>query len=591
MPNLPAHQFGPEKDIHQLIQVSLGQDSADIIVTNGRLLNVFTGELIDGLSVCTKGPWIAYVGDNTDPKVGRYTQIIDADGRTLIPGLIDGHTHLAWMGNIEAFVKPLMIGGTTTLITECMEVYPVAGLAGVLDFLDALANQPIKIFATAPFMASISRATRGIPKEVLRQLLARSDIVGIGESYWQAVLQEPDDAADILGETLRWGKTIEGHTAGARGDKLSAYLDTGVSSCHEPIKADEVLERLRLGLHVMIREGSIRRDLETISAIRKTGIDTRRLLLVTDGLSPQDLIEKGGMEYVVQKAIDCGFKPVSAIQMATLNVAEHFRLDSILGSIAPGRCADMLIVPDLHNIKADIVISNGIVAAECGKATIDPRPHKFRPASYKTIQLDRDIQPEELRIDTAGATQAKGRVIEMITDLVTKETILALPIRDGQIIGDTGIDLALVAAIDRTQMPGKTGLGLIKGFGLKNGAVACSAAWDTSVIIVVGTSTQSMAQSVNRIRAIQGGAVVCADGKILAELALPVFGLMSEEPLDRITHELENIKRAVNQLGCPFPDPLLSLVTLTGAAIPYLRICEEGLVNLKDGKLVKLFVD
>jgi adenine deaminase len=495
------------------------------------------------------------------------------------------------MGNVAAFIKPLMIGGTTTLVTECMEVYPVAGLAGVLDFLDALANQPIKLLATAPFMASISQAARGIPLEALRQLLARNDIVGIGESYWQAVLQKPDDAADLLAETLRWGKTIEGHTAGARGDKLSAYLATGVSSCHEPIKAEEVLERLRLGLHVMIREGSIRRDLEAISAIRNTGIDTRRLLLVTDGLSPQDLIDKGGMEYVVQKAIDSGFEPVSAIQMATLNVAEHFRLDSIIGSIAPGRCADMLIVPDLHNIEADIVISNGIVAAESGRATTLPRPHQYQAASYKTIQLDRDIQPEEFRIENPGTTQVKGRVIEMVTDLVTKETILPLPIRDGQIAADTDLDLALIAAIDRTQEPGKTSLGLIQGFGLKNGAVACSAAWDTSVIIVVGTSTQSMAQSVNRIRSMQGGAVVCAEGKILAELALPIFGLMSEEPLDKIAHKLDRIKRAVNQLGCPFPDPLLSLVTLTGAAIPYLRICEEGLVNLKDGKLVNMFVD
>lgn len=591
MHQMPVDQFGPEKDTRQLMRVALGQDAADIAVINSRLLNVFTGELLDGVSICTKGPWIAYVGDNTDRKIDRHTQVIDAAGYTLIPGLIDGHTHLAWMGSVDAFIKPLMAGGTTTVVTETMEVFPVAGLAGVVDFLDALAAQPIKIFATAPFMASTSRATRGIPVEALRQLLTRNDIVGLGESYWQSVLQEPDTTVDTLEETRRWGKTLEGHTAGAKGDKLAAYLATGVSSCHEPIKVEEVLERLRLGIHVMIREGSIRRDLETLSSINNTGIDTRRLILVTDGLSPSDLIEKGGMEYVVRKAITCGFDPVTAIQMATLNAAEHFRLDGIVGGIAPGRCADILVVPNLHTIVAETVISNGMVVAEKGHAAIEPRQHQFLAASLNTIKLPKDIHPEEFRIDTGGATQVRGRVIEMVTDLVTKESVLTLPIHDGRVIGDANLDLAIIAAIDRTHMPGKTGLGMIKGFGLKKGAVACSAAWDTSNIIVVGIECRDMAIAVNRIRRLQGGVVVCADGAILTELALPVFGLMSEDSLESIANKLDAVKNAVQRLGCPFHDPLLSLVTLTGAAIPYHRICEEGLVNLKTGDLVELFVN
>lgn len=591
MQQKPIGQYGPEKDIRLLMRVARGQEAADMVIVNGRLVNVFTGELLDGLSICTKGPWIASVGADTDSKIAPPTQVINAAGRTIIPGLIDGHTHLAWMGSAEAFIKPLMAGGTTTIVTESMEVFPVAGLAGVIDFLDALGDQPIKIFATAPFMSSISRTTRGIPVEALRQLLVRKDIVGLGESYWQAVVQEPEAAASTLEETRRWGKTLEGHTAGAKGDKLAAYLATGISSCHEPITAEEVLDRLRLGIYVMIREGSIRRDLKAISSIKNTGIDTRRLILVTDGLSPRDLIDKGGMEYVVQKAIDSGFDPVNAIQMATLNVAEHFRLDTISGGIAPGRCADLLIIPDLRTIRAETVISNGKVVAEQGRVIIEPRRHQFQPESLSTIRLSSEVQPAEFQIKTQSTTRVSARVIEMVTDLVTRERVLTLPVYDGQVMADANRDLAVIAAIERTHTPGKIGIGLIKGFGLKTGALACSAAWDTSDIIVVGAACGDMARAVNRIRKLQGGAVVCVAGEIRAELALPVFGLMSEESIESIAAKLDSINNAVKNLGCPFPDPLLSLNTLTGAAIPYLRICEEGLVNLKDGDAVDFFVN
>ena len=582
---------GSKKDIRQLMRVALAQEFADLAVVNSRLLNVYTGELLEGLAVCTKGSWIAYVGKDTEKKIGPQTEIIDAAGKMLVPGLIDGHTHLAWLGSVAAFLEPIMAGGTTALVTESLEVYAVAGLAGVNDFLAALSDQPIKIFSTAPFMASISRRAHGIDSADLNELLSREDIVGLGESYWQTVLQKPDLAVPTLEAALHTGKTLEGHTAGARGDKLAAYLAAGISSCHEPITAGEVLERLRLGIHVMIREGSIRRDLEAIAAIKDSGVDTRRLILVTDGLSPQDLTEKGGMEFVVRKAIDRGFDPIVAVQMATLNVAEHFRLDTVIGGIAPGRSADMLVIPDLRTFRADIVISNGKVIARQGRLLAEPRRHRYLPASLTSVLLPNDVQPTDFEIAAEGTTRVRVRVIEMVTDLVTKETVLDLSVIDGRINADPGRDLAKVAAIDRTHVPGKIFVGLMKGFGLKNGALACSAAWDTSDIIVAGVGDGDMAAAVNRIRELQGGVVVVADGTIEAELPLPVFGLMSEETLQRVAAKLAEVKSSVSRLGCPFPDPLLTLVTLTGAAIPYLRICEEGLVNLKNGATVGLFAN
>jgi len=577
------------KESKELIDVALGREYADLAIINANLLNVYTGELLDQCSIHIKGKWIAYVGKDTKERIGKKTKVINTEGKTVVPGFIDGHTHLAWMYSVSEFLKYVMKGGTTTIVTETLEPFPVSGYEGVIDFLDSLKDQPIKILATAPAMVSISQTTRGISIETLKKLLARNDIIGLGESYWQAAIQEPDQMLPIYEETLLSGKSLEGHSAGSRDKKLIAYISTGISSCHEPITAEEVLERIRLGLYVMIREGSIRRDLEEISKIKNSGVNLRRLILVTDGVEPVDLIEKGYMEFIVQKAIDCGFDPVSAVQMATLNVAEHFSLDHLIGGIAPGRYADLLIIPDPETIEAQYVISNGQIIAQEGNLLQSPREHIFSENSLKSVHLPRELEPIDFIIHVKkSSSKVEVRVIDQITDLVTRELKMTLPVIDEKIRADINQDILKVAAVDRTRNPGKMFVGLIKGFCMKSGAIACSAAWDTSDIIVVGVDNRDMAYAVNRIYALQGGAVVCDKQKILAELSLPVFGVTSDMPMDVLAQRLKNIKKAASDLGVPFPNPLLTLITLTGAAIPYLRICEEGLVNLKDGKTLTL---
>ena len=576
----------------ELINVTLGREKADLAIINATILNVYTGELLENHSVAIKGEWIAYVGDDPGDSIGPQTNIIDAKGKTIIPGLIDGHTHLVWLFTASEFLRYAMVGGTTTIITETMEAFPVTGYEGVVDFLASLSDQPIKIFANAPAMVSISKKARGISKETLRKLLARDDILGLGESYWQVVIQEPDEFLPIFEETLRFGKRLEGHSAGAKGKKLMAYIAPGISSCHEPINAEEVLERLRLGMHVMVREGSIRRDLAPISRIKDAGVDLRRLILVTDGMEPGDLLEKGYMEFVVQKAIDCGFDPVNAIQMATINVAEYFFLDGIIGGIAPGKYADMLIIPDPGVIKAEYVISKGKIIAREGNLLVSPRKHVFSRESLNSIHLLRELEPSDFSIPVKKtSSHVNVRVIDQVTDLVTKELIVSVPVIDGEIRSDVSMDVAKVAAIDRGYFPGKIFVGLIRGLHLSTGAIACSASWDTSDIIVVGENDKDMAGAVNRIYALQGGAVAYARGKILAEIPLPVFGIISDMPMEMLSKRMEKIKRVIKDLGFPFDDPLLTLITLTGAAIPFLRICEEGLVNLKDGKTLGLIVD
>jgi adenine deaminase len=514
-----------------LMKVALGQNKADLAVINARIANVYTGEFIDNCAISIKGKWIAYVGPNPDDTIGPGTEVIDAGGQTVIPGLIDGHTHLAGWSKIDEFLKHAAKGGTTTIVTETLEAFLVAGYEGLVDLLESFS------------------------KENLQKLLERDDVIGLGESYWQAVLQEPDWLLTIFEQTLRAGKTLEGHSAGASEKKLAAYIANGISSCHEPI-------------------------------------DLRRLILVSDSIAPADLMANGYMEALVQKAIDYGFEPINAIQMTTLNVAEHFSLDHLIGGIAPGRLADLVIIPDDATIAAQVVVSNGRVIAQNGNLLVDPRSHSFSADSLKSVKLPRELTPSDFVIRAPeNVENMKVRVVNMVTDLVTAEIEERLPVRDGKISVDLNNGIVKIAAIDRTHTPGRLFTGLIKGFGLKAGAIACSNGWDSSDIVVAGTDDGDMATAVNRIHRLQGGVAICKDRKILAELPLPLFGIISDLAMEDLVQQFEKVTIAARQQGIPFPDPILTLTTLTSSAIPYLRICEEGLVNLKSGENVTLLVD
>ncbi len=579
-------------DIHRLTQVSMGRIPADMVVVNGSVVNVYTKEVMEACAVTICADRIARVGPEADHTIGPNTHVIDASGKVVIPGLIEGHTHLAGLFTAAEFISHAMTGGTTSIITETLEPARVAGVAGVIDFLESYKEQPIKIWATASPLVSISRSVSAIDMDDLKTLLARDDILGLGETYWQAIIQDPECYLPILHETLKAGKLLEGHSAGASFDKLSAYAACGVTSCHEPITAEEVIERLRMGFYVMVREGSIRRDLADIARIKDAAIDLRRVILSTDGITPKDLIEKGYMDYLLQKAIDCGFNPLDAIQMTTLNVAEHFRLDHLIGGIAPGRQADLLILPDIHTICPTTVISNGQVIAQDGEPTVSPRKHEFSPESMSTIHINSDKTADDFAIRTDIQTNTvQACVINIVSDLVTQISYEGMKVNDGLVVPDLKRDIIKVSAVDRTSQHGKQFTGLISGFHLKSGAMACSAAWDSTTIIVVGATDDDMALCVNRIRALNGGAVVCNKGKVIAELALPIFGLMSALPMQALADKTDTINRVLNDMGVPFRDPILTLNTLTGAAIPFVRICEEGLVGLKDGRRLDLIVE
>ncbi len=573
----------------ELIRVALGEAEADLAIVNGSVVNVYTGE-VEEASVLIKGERIAYVGKDAGA-IGSGTKVIDAAGKTLIPGLIDGHTHIDVTYTINELLRFAIQGGTTTIITESCTIATALGYEGIIHFLNSARRQPVKVFVTAPPMVTISPVTEenAIGVKELRRLFRYHEVIGLGEVYWGDVVNGHQRVLDLIAETVRQGKKVEGHSAGATGSKLQAYVSSGISSCHEPINAAEVLERLKLGLFVLVREGAVRRELEAISQIKDDDNVLNRLAISTDGVAPEQLISGGYMEFVVQKAIDLGFKPIRAIQMATVNVARHFAMDDVIGGIAPGKYADIAIIPNLKTVKAEYVISNGRLVAQNGQVLVPPRKHRYPRSLLNTVHLAKDFTADDFAIPVEGH-QVKVRLIDQVTNLVTREEFIDMPVTDGQLKADAGKNILKVAAIERSYGTGKRSTGLIRGLGLKKGAIATTDVWDCGDIIVVGADEADMAQAVNRIKELGGGVVVCAAGRITAEMPFQVAGTISTEPMEAIADKLERIQRAAEELGAKSSDIRLTLAVLPTPAIPFLRICSSGLFNLKSNRFVGLIV-
>ncbi|MDY6863838.1 MAG: adenine deaminase C-terminal domain-containing protein [Thermodesulfobacteriota bacterium] len=579
-------------DLQNFLESAKGKLKADLLVLNGNIVNVYTGEIQREYSIAVKGERIVYIGREPDNFIGSDTTVIDAYGKTVIPGFIDGHTHLLWCYRLDEFLKYSMKGGTTCIISESLELVFPLGEKGIHESIKISKNQPVKIFFTVPSMVSMSPVSKkyAIDAKCLKKFLKKKEILGLGESYWFQAYDGDESLLDLYKETLCANKLIEGHTSGAKGQKLGVLAGLGISSCHEPITEEEVLERLRLGLFVFIREGSIRRELEAVSGLKDRKLDFRRLALASDGLFPEDLINFGHMDYIVQKAIDLGFDPVAAVQMATINAAERFGIDKDIGGLSPGKYADMVILPDIKKIVPEYVISNGKVIAENGKLLVLPRKFIHSEFARNSIKLSKFFKPADFEITTDRNGPVKVRVIDLVTSLVTKELQMDLKPTGGLVLTDISRDILKIVAIERTYTNGKKCIGFIKGFGLKSGALACSDSWDTTDILAVGTNDDDIALVVNRIIELKGGIVLGTDGKILAEVPLSIAGMLFDGPLDVLAEKLQNLQEKAEGLGCDLLDAHLTLGTLSTPAIPSLRICESGLFDVKKGKMMDLII-
>ena len=562
----------------QLSEVALGNLPADLVITHGRLFNVYTREFILDQAVWVKNGWIAYVGPDHDPPKDKDTQFIDSKDMVLLPGLIDGHTHLtASKTLVDEFVKHVIPTGTTTVITETIELGSVVGKDGIEWFVRGLNGQPIRFFYTVPPLCGLTpiEETVAPSNEALVPFLKDPKCLGIGEIYWSNLFLKGIQSERVLGlvsMTHASEKRVEGHTAGASGKKLQAYTCFGVSSCHEPISEKEVLERLRLGYWVMIREGSVRQELTAIRGIFDKKLDFRRLTLCTDSVNPIDLIEKGYLDASLRKALKLGVPPELAYQMVTLNVAEHFHLDHLIGGLAPGKMADIVISPSPEEYSPRLIMAEGRVIFKEGKTLAKPRKPTFPDTLFDTVKIGSYTFPP---IPSTG----KVRAVDLVTGLVTEETIADLD------KADDSKDLIFALAIDRSGS-GKAFLGFLRGFGLKKGAIGSTMAWDTRDMIAVGRDLPSLKAVIERVKEIGGGIVFAEGNEIVAELPARVCGILSTKTMEETRQEMKQLENVLKENGVPWENPLLTLDTLTGCAIPHLRITHHGYVRMKDRQVL-----
>ena len=585
----------PDKELETLARVALGEEKADLAILGGDLVNVYTGELLKEWSVAVKGDKIAYVGPDASHTVGPQTRVIEAKGKVLAPGFVEAHTHVDTIFTLPELVKYAVMGGTTTIVAETSVIGNVLGYDGVIYFIEAGRGQPVRFFYTLPACAPPFphlESSVSMTEEQMVELLQRDEVVGLGEGYWTVVMSDMSRVSGIYAKAKSLGKLRDGHGAGLRGNKLAAYAALGISSDHEPINPAEVLERLRLGMYVFVREGTIRRDLGNVIAIKDQNVDLRRIGLGTDGISPKELIKDGYLDFMVQKAIDLGLDPIQVFQMASLNVAEHFGIDDRVGGIAPGRFADILVMPKLGVIKFDYVITAGQVAAEAGRLIAEPRSYIYPAGARRTVRLPRDFTAEDFAIASPGENQeVKVRVINMRNDIICDELQISVPVRESRIHADAGQDLLKVACIQRHDNSGRTGLGLIRGFGIKRGAFGASMGWDSLPIVVVGANDTDMAVVVNRLAEIGGGMVFVDAGRVVHEIPLPVGGIISEQPIPVLAEMQERMLTLLKENGTPLDDPTLSIQTLSATFLPFFKICELGLVDTRKNQVVSLFVD
>jgi len=580
-----------KRDLRKLADTALGKHPADLVVKNGVLMDVYTGRILPGRSVAMVDEWIAYVGPDAEYTIGGETEVIDAGGRIICPGFIDAHTHLINYFNINDFLSYAIPSGVTTLMTE-VESYGFAlGAEGVKIFLDQVDPCPIKMFVLVPPMISLSPATKSlmVSKEQLAGLFEDPRVIGLGESFWQGTILTRDNRVlDLMAETQRIGKSVQGHAAGAFDRKLAAYVATGVESCHEAISTDDVLNRLEMGLYAMIREGDIRRDLEIILPL-KDKVDFRRMILVTDGTNPSLLLKAGYLHDVVQKAVDLGINAMDAVRMVTLNPAEHLGLDTLIGGIAPGRHGDLLLLGDLGNMKPEVVISKGKVVAEKGRMRIAIPDTGYPEALMNTVKAA-PISPLGLKISKSLSDKA-GQVRTLNIQpggLVAREGRAAPRVMAEQLMADPENDLLKIVFVERISGRGETFVGFVRGWGQKRGAVATTLCWDAGAIVGIGENDEDLAHAVNRVIEMQGGNAVVVDGTLKMDIPFRAGGYVSELKMPELAERLNRFQKTMASLGV-IPDfALLALSVLTTAAIPFIRLTEKGYYRFRENDFVGL---
>ncbi len=564
--------------LNHLISVAKGESPADLVLANARVVNTFNGEIETGNVAVCEGR-VAGVGDYKEAK-----KVIDLNGKYLAPGLINGHTHLeSSMLDVGQYARAVVPHGTSSIVTDLHEIANVCGLDGIRYVLDCARRLPFDLFLMAPSCVPathLETSGASLGPEDIRRILRFKECIGLGEVMNYPGVLAGDAAVLSKIESTR-GKVVDGHAPGVSGKDLNAYIGAGIYSDHESVALAEAEEKLRRGMHVMIREGSTEKNLEALLPL-VTDKTYKRCLFVVDDRHGVDILHDGDIDAVVRKAIKLGLDPVRAIQLATINTADYFRLDG-LGAVAPGYFANLIVLDDLHDFKIEVVFYRGRLVAREGKPLFELPESKGNRLTH-TVNI-KPFTIEALRLRASGESRP---VIEVIPgQIITRKKLQKVRVVDGFILSDTGQDILKAVVVERHRATGNIGIGLVTGFGLRRGALASSTAHDSHNIVVVGTSDEDIFAAIREVERLQGGLVVVAGGKVLDRLATPIAGLLSDEPLETVVAGLERLEQAARGLGATLPAPFAALSFLALPVIPELRLTDLGLVDVKEFKLIE----
>jgi len=584
----------------RLVAVAAGREAADLVVRGGVLVNVQSREILDGWQVAVADGRFAYVGPDASHCIGPDTEVIEANGRYLIPGLCDGHMHIeSGMLTPAEFAAAVIPHGTTTMFTDPHEIANVLGLKGVRMMHDEALMQPVNIYTQMPSCAPSAPGleTTGfeISAEDVAEAMAWPGIIGLGEmmNFPGVVNGDPKMLAEMAA-TMNAGKTVGGHYASPdKGIAFSAYVAGGAADDHEGTAEADAIARVRLGMKSMMRLGSAWYDVESqITAITKKGLDPRNFILCTDDCHSGTLVNDGHMNRVVRHAIDCGCDPLIALQMATINTATHFGLERELGSIAPGRRGDMILTSDLKTLPIEHVIARGQTVAIDGKITADCPHFDWPDSARQTVHMGKMLGVTDFEIKApSGKNKVTAKVIGVVENQAPTEALTAdLPVKDGIVEGEGGV--CQIALVERHRATGDVVNGFVSGFGYTGQmAIASTVAHDSHHMIVVGTSRADMALAANRLGEVGGGVTVWKDGRELSLVKLPIAGLMSDSPAAEVAAKADEMVAAMAACGCTLNNAYMQHSLLALVVIPALRISDLGLVNVTKFEITPLFED
>ncbi len=584
-----------------LVDTAMGRAKADMVIRNGRWVNVHSGEIIPGTDIAIAAGRFAYVGPDASHAIGPATQVIDADGRYLVPGLCDAHMHVeSGMVTVTEFARAVIPHGTTSMFIDPHEIANVLGLPGVRLMHDEAMGLPVSVFvqmpSCVPSAGGLENPGAVLGPDEVREAMAWPNIIGLGEMMnFPGVIAGDHKMLAEIAATQRAGKTVGGHYASPDlGLPFHAYAAGGPADDHEGTRAEDAIARVRQGMRAMLRLGSAWYDVAAqIKVVTESGLDPRNFILCTDDSHSGTLVKDGHMNRVVRHAIAQGLKPITAIQMATLNTAQHFGLERELGSITPGRRADVVLTSDLVTLPIEMVIARGKVLAEHGKLTADIPAFAYPASAKNTVNMKRDLTAADFAIAAPkGANEVTARVIGVIENQApTRALEKRLKVSSGLVDADGQSGVCQTAVVERHKATGGISNAFVSGFGYNvDCAVASTVAHDSHHMIVVGTNRDDMATAANILRKVGGGAVVVSKGRTLALVELPIAGLMSDERAEIVAVKAGQLVDAMKACGCTLNNAYMQHSLLALVVIPELRISDIGLVDVRTFEKVDLFV-